>query len=124
MAQRKVLLVFIPEQDQVVMPKQGSVALYLDKLTDKLLTRKRTEVYLSDLSRPISDGGLGWSIPQHSRGVRPGDTSCDWQVTGLVTLVDGQSLADKLQREAEERGYGIVFYCVRERIYAAKSYPE
>jgi hypothetical protein len=117
-------IMFIPDKEDVVMPKKGSVTLYLDTLTDKLFTRKRVQVHLSDISRPISNGGLGWNIPSDSRPVRPGDTSLDFDSTGLVALVDSQGLADRLEKESLSRGYGIVFYVIGNTIYGARNYPE
>jgi hypothetical protein len=115
---------FIPNKDEVKLPKKGSVALYLDKLTDKLLVRESVKVHVGDIERPIKSGGLGWNISSIHNSVRDGDTSYDWKATGLEVCSDNQSIADRLQREAVERGYGMVFYADKNTIYAARNWPE
>jgi len=114
---------FFPEKGEVSSPKKGSVALYLDKLTDKLVKRERVTVHIGDIERPIKSGGLGWNISSTHRSVTDGDSSYDMRRTGLEVCSDNQSIADRLQEEAVVRGYGMVFYVVRNTIYAARNYP-
>jgi hypothetical protein len=113
---------FIPNRNDVVAPNLGSVERYLMKVDDKLSKRSKVRLHLSDLTRPVKQGGLGWSVSNILYGVRDGDTSYDWKATGLEVGFDNQALADRLESEARERGYVMVFFVERNTIYAARNY--
>jgi hypothetical protein len=113
---------FIPDRGDVVAPNLGSVERYLMKVDDKLSSRSKVRLHLSDLTRPVKQGGLGWNVSSILYGVRDGDTSYDFRANGSEIGFDNQALADKLETEARERGYVMVFFVNRNTIYAARNY--
>ncbi len=109
----------------------GSVQKYLDKLSEKSLRRKKVQIHFTDVSRKVSDGGLGWNIPIVRFDARRFDTSpTDFHPTGLDVKLDAVWVCEKLREESENRGYSLVFWVSRgfggyqDRVYAGREYPD
>lgn len=109
----------------------GAVQKYLDNLSDKSIRRRKVQIHFTDVSRPISDGGLGWNIPIVRYNARRFDTSpTDFHPTGVDVKLDAVWLCEKLREESENRGYSLVFWVSRgfggfqDKVYAGREYPE
>lgn len=111
-------------------PRIGSVQKYLDSLSDKCISRKKVQIHFTDVSRKVSDGGLGWNIPIVRFDARRFDTSpADFYPTGIDVKMDAAWVCEKLREEAENRGYNLVFwvvrgYSVQDKVYAGTEYPQ